>query len=87
MAIRHERFAEYGFVRANLGRSFALAAGFAAVYDLAMSLDGGAALWIPLRPQPAVRMSLAAGFPICLAGFAATVLAWVFFGLLCQKTQ
>jgi len=35
-------------------------------------------LWIPLRRQPAVRMSLAAGFLLGLAGLAVTTLTWGF---------
>ena len=76
MALRRERFAAFGFIRRNLGESLALGIAFAILYDLVLSWRAGAVLWIPLRRQPAVRMSLAAGFPLCLTGLAVTVLTW-----------
>lgn len=79
MAIRRERFSDYGLTRRNAGRSVALGLILAGIYDLSMSWRARALLWIPLRRQPAVRMSLAAGFPQCLAGLAVTVMAWGFF--------
>lgn len=79
MAIRHERFSDYGFIRCNLGKSVALAVVLAAIYNLAMSWHAGALLWIPLRRQPATRMSLSAGFPLSIVGLAVTVAAWGFF--------
>ena len=79
MAIRHERFSDYGFTARNTAKSIALALVLTAIYDLAMSWRAGALLWVPLRRQPAVRMSLAAGFPLSLAGLAVTVAAWGFF--------
>jgi len=78
MAFRRESFFSYGLVRRNLARSLALAVTLAVLYDLALSWNAGALLWIPLRRQPAVRMSLAAGFPLGLAGLAAAVLTWGF---------
>ena len=79
MAIRHERFSDYGFIRRNLGKSVVLAVVLAAINDLAMSWHAGALLWIPLRRQPATRMSLSAGFPLSIVGLAITVAAWGFF--------
>jgi hypothetical protein len=79
IAARRERFSDYGFTRRNLAKSLALAVILAAVYDAILSWHAGAALWIPMRRQPAVRMSLAAGFPAEFAGFAATVISWGFF--------
>jgi len=79
MAIRRERFADYGLTRRNAGRSVALGLALAGIYDLSKSWYASALLWVPLRRQPAVRMSLAAGFPQYLAGLAVTVLAWGVF--------
>ncbi|HMK21900.1 MAG TPA: hypothetical protein VK466_06165, partial [Terriglobales bacterium] len=55
-----------------------MGAALAVLYDLALSWNAGALLWIPLRRQPAVRMSLAAAFPGCLTGLAVAVLTWGF---------
>ena len=79
MLVRRERFSDYGFTWRNAGKSVALALVLAAVYDLAMSWHANALLWIPLRRQPAVHMSLAIGFPLSLVGLAVTVAAWGFF--------
>ena len=79
MAIRHEHFSDYGFTSRGAARSLALAVALAILYDLAMSWHAGAWLWVPMRRQPAIRMSLEAGFPACLVGLAATVAAWGFF--------
>jgi hypothetical protein len=79
MAIRRERFSDYGFTRSKVARSLALGLALAAINDLAMSWHAHALMWIPMRRQPVVRMSLATGFPQCLAGLALTVLAWGFF--------
>lgn len=79
MAIRRERLADYGLKRRNAGKSAALGVVLAGIYDLCLSWYARALLWIPLRRQPAVRMSLDAGFPQCLAGLAVTVLVWGFF--------
>src|SRR5260370_11873741 len=79
MAIRRERFSDYGFTRSNAARSLALGLALAAIYDLAMSWHARALMWIPMRRQPVVRMSLATGFLQCLAGLALTGLALGFF--------
>lgn len=79
MAVRHERFSDYGFSRRNIGKSVALAFILAGAYDLAASLHAGALLWIPLRRQPAARMSLAAGLPLSVVGLVVTIVAWGFF--------
>ena len=64
MRIRHERFSDYGFTWRNAGKSVALALILTGIYDLAMSWHANALLWIPLRRQPAVYMSMAVGFPL-----------------------
>jgi hypothetical protein len=79
MWIRRERFSDYGFAWHNAGKSLALAFLLAGIYDLAMSWHANALLWIPLRRQPAVHMSMAVGFPLSLVGLAVTVAAWGFF--------
>lgn len=78
MALRRESFPSYGLIRRNFGPSLALGLALAVVYDVALSWQAGALLWIPLRRQPAVRMSLAAGFPFGLAGLAIAALVWGF---------
>lgn len=78
MGFRREPFSRCGFSRRNLGASLVLGLALAVLYDIAMSLHAGALLWIPLRRQPAVRMSLAAGFPPGLAGLAVATLTWGF---------
>jgi hypothetical protein len=82
---RHERLSGYGFTLRNTGKSVAFGVMFAAAYDLALSWHAGAWLWVPLRRHTAVRMSLAAGFPLSLIGLAATIAAWgwleAFFGV------
>ncbi len=79
MGARRERFSDYGFTRGNIARSLALALLLAAINDLGMSWHAGALMWIPMRRQPVVRMSLALGFPQSLIGLALTVLTWGFF--------
>jgi hypothetical protein len=78
MAWRRESFSCYGLIRPNLGLSLGLGLVLAVVYDLGLSWHAGTLLWIPLRNQPAVRMSLAAGFPLSLVGLAITALTWGF---------
>jgi len=79
MAFRRERFSAYGLNGRNAGKSLALALLLAVIYDIAMSWHAGALLWVPLRRQPAVRISLAAGFPLSLVGLAVTIAVWGFF--------
>jgi hypothetical protein len=79
MMIRHERFSDYGFIGCNAGKSVALALVLAGIYDLALSWHANALLWVPLRRQPAVHMSVAIGFPLSLVGLAVTVAIWGFF--------
>jgi hypothetical protein len=63
MAMRHERFSDYGFIRRNAVKSVVLALLLAMIYNAGMSWHAGAVLWIPLG----------------LSGLAATVAAWGFF--------
>jgi hypothetical protein len=49
-------------------------------------------MWVPLRRQPAIRISLAAGCPLNLVGIAITLVTWGFlegfFGIyFCSKDQ
>lgn len=76
IAIHRESFRDYGLRRERLAYSLVLAVVLAFLYDAALSLHAGAPLWIPLRRQPAVRMSLEAGFPGALAGIAITAAVW-----------
>jgi hypothetical protein len=89
LVVRREHFSDYGFTRHNAGRSIAMAVAIAAMYDLAMSWHAGALLWVPLRRQPAVRMSLEAGAPLSFVGLALTVAVWgfleAFFGVFFAK--
>lgn len=78
MVLRREPFSDYGLVRRNVGWSLALGFVFALFYDLALSWHAGAALWIPMQRQPAVRMSVAAGFPLGVAGLMVSVFTWGF---------
>lgn len=73
---RHESLASFGFARRNLRRSLILAVLLAALYDGGISWSHGALLWIPLRRQPAVRMSLAAPFPFSILGLSTTIFVW-----------
>jgi hypothetical protein len=79
IAIRRERFSDYGFTWLKVGNSIALAVLLAAVYDLALSLHAGSWVWIPLRRHNAMRNSLAAGFPSSVVGFIVVIAAWGFF--------
>jgi hypothetical protein len=78
MALRREHFSCYGLVRQQLGPSLTFGLALVVLYDLALSWHAGVLLWIPFRRQPAVRMSLATGFPLALAGLAVTILTWGF---------
>jgi hypothetical protein len=78
MALRREPFSDYGLIRRNIGWSLAMGLAFALFYDFVLSWHAGAAIWIPLQRQPAIRMSLAAGFPPGVAGLIVTVFTWGF---------
>lgn len=79
MAIRGERFSDYGFNWRNLGKSIALAVCLVVAYDLALSLHAGRWIWVPLRRHNAVRISFAAGFPLSLLGLIVVIATWGFF--------
>jgi hypothetical protein len=76
LTVRHERPSSYGLTRHNLGPSLSLAALLALIYDLVLSSQAGALLWIPLRRHTATRMSLASGLPLSVVGLAVTVTVW-----------
>ena len=78
MIVRHERLSSYGITRRKAGKSVALALALAGIYDLAMSWNAGALLWIPFRRHSATRMSLAAGLPSSVVGLAVTLAMWGF---------
>jgi len=79
MAIRSERFSDYGFHWRNLGKSVALAVCLMVAYDLALSLRAGRLIWVPLRHHNAVRISFAGGFPLSLIGLVVVIATWGFF--------
>ena len=79
MAIRGERFSDYGFNWRNLGKSIALAVCLVVAYDLALSWQAGRWIWVPLRRHNAVRISFAAGFPLNLVGLVVVIAIWGFF--------
>jgi hypothetical protein len=79
IAIRRERFSDYGFKWRKIGNSLALAMFLIVVYDFALSLHFGKWVWIPLRRHNAVRNSLATGFPLSLVGLLVVIAAWGFF--------
>lgn len=89
IAVRGERLSSFGFRLRNLGRSVVFAILFAAVNDLGLSWRAGAWLWVPLRRHSAMRLSLAAGFPLNIVGMTATVASWgfqeAFFGVFFAK--
>ena len=80
-----ERPSSYGFTRYKTLPSLSLGMLFAIIYDLALSYHAGTLLWIPLRRQPATRVSLATSLPISAVGLAVTVAVWglveAFFGV------
>ncbi len=79
IAIRRQRFSDFGFNWLNLSRSIALAVLLTIVYDIAMSMRAGSWVWIPLRRHNAVRSSLAAGLPLGLFGLLVVIAVWGFF--------
>jgi hypothetical protein len=46
----------------------------ALLYDSGISIHAHCLFWIPLRRQPAIRMSLGAGLPLNLLGIAITII-------------
>ncbi|HYL93757.1 MAG TPA: hypothetical protein VEW69_11450 [Alphaproteobacteria bacterium] len=85
MLVRRERLSDYGFTRRNAGKSLILALVLAGIYNLALSWRTGVLLWIPFHRHTAMRMSLAMGFPLSLAGMAVMFAVWgfmeAFFGV------
>jgi len=79
IAIRRERLSNYGFRSRGVLKSVAIAVLFTMIYDAALSSQMGQPVWVPLRRHLALRLSLAAKFPLNLVGIAATVTAWGFF--------
>ena len=79
ITLRRERFSDYGFTRCNAGKSIAMALILVAANDLVLSLHTGAWWVVPLRRHTAMRLSLAAGFPLSLVGIATTIAIWGFF--------
>jgi hypothetical protein len=76
MVIHGERFSSYGFKLRNAAKSIVLAMVLAALYDLELSWQAEAWLWVPLYRHTAVRLSLAAGLPLSLLGLAVTIVVW-----------
>jgi hypothetical protein len=78
MLIRRESFANYGYTWNRLKLSLPLGVVLAFLYDVVISLHVHAAMWIPLRRQPAIRMSLAENFPLSVIGVILTLAIWGF---------
>ena len=78
LLLRRESFSQYGFCKKKLGSSIVLGVLLALLYNTGISLYSHALLWVPLRRQPAIRMSLAAGFPLNLLGTVLAVVVWGF---------
>lgn len=89
MAARREWLSDYGFTMRKTGKSLTFAIVVTAIYDLALSCHAGAWIWVPFRRHTAIRLSLAAGFPLNLVGLAITIAAWgwaeAFFGVFFAK--
>ena len=79
LLLRRESFFQYGFCKKKFGSSIALGVLLALLYNTGISLYSHALLWVPLRRQPAIRMSLAAGFPLSLLGIVLAVVVWAFW--------
>ena len=75
---RRESFPSYGFTWIRLRSSLLLGVVLASLYDAIISIYAHALMWVPLRRQPAVRIALAAGFPLNLLGITITVVVWGF---------
>ena len=78
LLLRRESFSQYGFCTRRIFSSMALGVVLALLYNTGISLYSHALLWVPLRRQPAIRMSLAAGFPFSLLGIVLAVIVWGF---------
>jgi hypothetical protein len=78
MLARRESFSSYGFSWQRLGSSLWLGLLLALLYDIGVSVRAHALMWIPLRGQPAIRISLASGFPLNVTGITITVIIWGF---------
>lgn len=76
IARRRETPRDFALERTNAGRSLVFALLLAALYDAGMTWRAGAAMWVPLRRQPAIRMSLEAGMPLGLIGIVTTAAVW-----------
>ncbi len=76
VVIRREKFSDFGLTLGKAGKSISLAIALAALYDLCVSWRAAAWLWVPLRRHTAVRLSLGAGFPWEILGFAVTIAVW-----------
>ena len=74
--VRREHLSDYGITNKNIVRSLLFALLLAAGYDLIVSLYAGTTMWVPMRRQPALRMSLAAGFPMSVLGIATIISVW-----------
>jgi hypothetical protein len=79
LAVRRERLSDYGFAMHRLYNSLAIALVFTVANDAALSWHRAELVWVPLRRHLALRLSLAAQFPLNVIGLAATVAAWGFF--------
>lgn len=75
---RRESFTCYGFSWHQLRPSLLLGLLLALLYDTGISVHAHAFMWVPLRRQPAIRMSLATGFPLNLLGIVITLITWGF---------
>ncbi len=75
---RRESLSCYGFSWHRLRSSLLFGLLLALLYDAGISLYSHALIWVPLRRQPAIRMSLATGFPLNLLGIAITLITWGF---------
>ena len=78
LLVRRESFSCYGFSWNRLRPSLLLGLLLALLYDIGISMHANALMWVPLRRQPAIRISLAAGFPLNLVGIAITLVTWGF---------
>ena len=75
---RRESFSSYGFTWRHLKASLLLGLVLAAFYNALASIYAHAILWVPLRRQPAVRIALAADFPLNFLGIVIAIIVWGF---------